>query len=491
MPGEVHMRDSTRTRRVTGWLSAVLAGIALAGLLPVSARAQSDDSAQAREAQSISGRIGTRILELIEREAVDDWNGASAGYAELLDRSDLTGFERATLLKLFGRARYELDDTTGTIEAWRSAIALDVLPEEDANILRVNTGQILLGQGELRPGITLIEAALSRGLELNSDIAMRLAQGYGQLNDNRSGLRYAQRAFDLAEEPGRSHYSILLYFFQQLDLVPQQTELMAQMVARWPDDKANWSSYASLLARSGREQDAFEVNRIMYLNGMLTTSAELVRLAQYYSYYEYPYGGAGMLEREMNAGRVDPTPENFQQLANLWRQAREWDRALPVLRRVATLTGAGPDYEKLGEALYQSGDFSEAEAMFVQALNRGGLDRPGDTWSLVGTTRVEMDDLEGAIDAFERALAWEYSRAGAQGWIDFVERKIAIINDQRRFEQMTAIETCQLQIERDRRAPALGPEWFDSAGQRIFDLGPDCLEYFTPYGVLRPEYERV
>ena len=262
------------------------------------------------------------------------------------------------------------------------------------------------------------------------------------------------------------------------------------MVERWPGEAANWRSYASLLARTGCERDAFEINRIMYLNGMLESSDSIVRLAQYYSYYEYPYAGAGLLERELNAGRVDPTDDNFRLLANMWRQAREWERALPVLRRVATLTGAGRDYEVLGEALYQAGAYADAETMFVQALDRGGLPRPGDTWTLVGNARMDQDHLEDAATAFEHALQWEYSRARAQGWLDFIERKIAIQQDGIRLARLTLIEGCELTIERMRRGIAISGDEYDSGGRRIFNLPAECEPWFDVYGSRRQQGDR-
>ena len=476
----------TSTTGAAGGLAALVLLVALAaGPAPAG---QADGSQQNH---TISPRIGAAIADLITREADGDWPAAAEGYTQLLQAGRQSAHERAVLLQLLGRSLWESGDTAGAIDAWRRAVALDALPEDQANTLRINTGQLLLAEGEYREGVTLIETALARGAEPSAGLAMRLAQGYGQLGELEAGLGYARQAFALAEQPKRQQFSILLYFYQQLDMVPEQTALLGRMVARWPEEKVNWTSYAALLARSGREQDAFEINRILYLNGMLTGSAELVRLARYYSHYEYPYGGAVMLERELNAGRVDPEADNYRLLADLWRQAREWERARPVLRRVATLTGEGPDYERLGEALYQAGDFREAEAMFEQALSRGGLARPGDSWTLVGNSRVEQDDLLGAVEAFERALDWEYSRATAQGWLDFIERKIAIQRDGERFAHLTAIERCELDIERLRRGVIVSEDQVDSQGRRVFDLPAGCEAYFDIYGRLLPEHERA
>ncbi|MEA1941346.1 MAG: hypothetical protein U9P68_03765 [Pseudomonadota bacterium] len=339
------MEYPTSKTGAAGWLTAALL---LAALLAGPARAvqaAGPRDAGARQDGAISPAIGRAIGALMEEEADGDWPAAASGYSRLLDAGGASAHERAVLLQLLGRSLWEAGDTQGAIDAWRRAIALNALPEDQLNTLRINTGQLLLAQGEYREGVTLIENALARGAAPSAGLAMRLAQGYGQLGEPEPGLGYARQAFALADPPERPHFSILLYFYQQMEMVPEQTALLARMVARWPGEKAYWTSYAALLARSGREADAFEINRILYLNGMLGESAELVRLARYYSYYEYPYGGAVMLERELNAGRVAPEAENYRLLADLWRQAREWDRARPVLHRVATLTGAGPDYE--------------------------------------------------------------------------------------------------------------------------------------------------
>ena len=481
-----------RPARDAGWsclaVAALLISLTLSGL--PGAFAAEDD----RQPGTLSAPVAERLLELIELETLEAWGEAEAGYTAIIEGRTLSPHERAILLRQRGRARYELDNKAGAISDWRTVIALDNLPDEDLNALRINTGQLLMVDGDYRPGINLIEAALARGVPLRTDLAMRLAQAYAQDEDHQGGLGYARDAFRLAEAEGaegRLHFSVLLYYYQQLDMLPDQMALMEMMVARWPEEKANWTSYASLLAQNDREADAFEVNRILYLGGMLTSSEELVRLAQYYSYYDYPFGGAVMLERELNAGRVEPTVRNMQLLANLWRHAREWDRALPVLERVATTSGMGPDYEAYGEALYRAGLFGESEAVFLQALNRGGLARPGDTWTYVGNARMELDNLNGAEQAFLRALDWEYSRAGAQGWLDFIASKRAVLRAARELEILTTIESCEIDIERLRRQVVVSEEEYDSEGRRVLALPTLCEPWFDSYGNRLPDPERI
>lgn len=442
-------------------------------------------------AETLRPAVGDRVMRYIEAETEGHFGEAITGYTALLETDRLSPFEQATILQLRGRVWYALDDSERAVTDWREAINLDALPVDAANTLRLNTGQLLLALGAYRDGVFMIETALTLGAESSPDIAMRLAQGYGQLQDFASGLRWAERAFETAEPRLERHYSLLLFYYQSLDMQPQQLRLVREMVDRWPDEKRYWTSLTALLALEGLEAEAFEVNTVMYLNGLLTESPEILRLAQYYAFYEYPFRGADILQRELNSGRVEPDPANYRLLAALWRQAREWDRALPVLRRVATTTGHGPDYEALGEALYQRAEYREAEAMFLQALDRGGMSRPGDTWTLIGNARYEQDRLTDAIAAFEQGLRHDYSRATAQGWIDFIEHRIAIENQGESFIHQTTIDGCENWIIRARREVVIDPDELDPDGRRRFNLPVECTTYFDAYGLRLPEWEDV
>ena len=441
------------------------------------------------ENQVLRPRVGDQILRYIEAEQEGLWQDAANGYSALLEEGRLQPFEEATVLQLRGRVYYELEQPLRAVTDWRRAINLNALGEETNNSLRLNSGQLLIGEADYAGGTQLIETALAMGAPLSADIAMRMAQAYGQMEDFASGLPFARQAFDLADNRQQRHYSLLLFYFQNLDMQDEQLALVVDMVELWPEEKRYWSSWAALLARDGQEVEAFNVNVIMYNNGLLTENDELIRLVQYYAYNGYPYRAGDILSRELNSGRAEETPEHLRMLAGFWRQAREWDRALPVLHRVATTTGFGPDYEALGEALYQRGQFAEAEVMFEQALEQGNIRRPGDTMTLIGNTRFEQDHLLDAIDAFERALSWEYSRATAQGWIDFIERRIAIEAQGQRFVHTTNIEGCENWLEAERRSVATRQTEFTEDGRRLFDLPSECGTYFNRLGERLPEWQ--
>ena len=440
------------------------------------------------EGELLSSRVGARILEALESREAEDPHGAILLFSELLESPGLSPFEQATVLSLRGETWHQTGNITGTIEDFTHALRLQVLPPEQANSMRINTAILLLSQEDYEPAIGWLEDALVFGYPLDEDIALWLAQAYAVTEQYDVGEMYARQAVQLAQTPERSRFLLLMFYLERRADLTEQLNVIERMLGLWPSDKEVWARYANVLNQMGRETDAFHAYSVMYSRGLLDTENEIIRLVQQYNYQGYPYRGGDILEREINAGRVAATAEHYRLLAHSWQLAREWNRSLPVLRRVATLTGAGEDYQTLAEALYQVRDHSEAEAAYLQALNVGGLHRPGDAWLQLGVIRQEQGKPQRAMLAFEEALAFEYSRAAAQGWVSFIQRRQAVLDGMGALEAQLDRERCALRVEEARRGFQIDPNArFDTDGRPILNFDETCLRFYSPQGVALPE----
>lgn len=435
--------------------------------------------------RTFTARVGEIVLEAQEQQGNDQFSASIDTLNRALGIDGINPYERSVCLQLRGRAYYETERTSQAIQDWQGAIATGAMLSEEIVNLRINIGQLLIANEQYNEGIRSLEQAIEMGGEeaVNVGVARMLAQAYGQAERYREGLRWAERFWELrpAAERSRGDYSLMLFYYQQLEDVPNQFRIIEGMVARWPTEKSNWRSYASLLAQTGREEDAFEANKIMYINGMLTESREIVAVAQYYSFYEYPYRGAVILERELNAGAVERTSSNLQLLSNMWRQAREWERAIPVLRQLAQTTGDGDDYLKLAEALFQEQQLAEAEEAFQEALNRGGLDRPGMAWTMLGNVREELGRTESALAAFREGARYNYSRETANGWIQFLVGRQQEAANRVRIRERVRQEECRFAVE-DLRATATLLGEIDDSGRIVIDVPDNCRDLYNQYG---------
>jgi len=63
-------------------------------------------------------------------------------------------------------------------------------------------------------------------------------------------LPWAERWFQDANPKTRRHYDLMNFLYHSLSMREQQVEIMGQMVKRWPDDKALWSAWETMLAET-------------------------------------------------------------------------------------------------------------------------------------------------------------------------------------------------------------------------------------------------
>lgn len=480
-----------RTRPAsTWWMAATVPVLALLMAIvsvtdaDAQRRNRGDEQQSSEENRTMSAQFGEPILEAQECLNNDNFNCVINTLTPLLSQSGINNFERFVVYRMRGVAYFNSDRQSQAISDFEAAINTGAALPDERQSLRINIAQLYIVNEQYSQGIAAFEQAIREGATLTPSLAMMLAQAYGQAERYSEGIRYAQIAFDQASPRERRHYDLLLFFLQQLNRIPQQRDLIQEMVERWPTERNYWTSLVSLMAQTEDESGAFEANKLMYLNGMLNDEREIIRIAQYYSYFEYPYRGAVILEREMNAGRVTRNRSNLEILANMWRQSREFERAIPVLRQLAESSNSGDDYLKLAEALYQENELPAAEAAFEQALQRGGFNRPGDAWALLGTVRYERNDRPGALEAFSRCSNMSESRTTCRGWTSFINSEIAAQEQSRILQIRVTVEECRNTIRAEIELITLtGDESsIDEDGNIVVDIPERCQPYFNRNG---------
>ena len=145
-----------------------------------------------------------------------------------------------------------------------------------------------------------------------------------------------------------------------------------------------------------------------------------MRVVNFYNTFNAPYEAAKVLEKEMNAKRINETPEKLETLANLYQVAREYDKAIPVIQKFARATDSGKAYERLGRSLFELKEYDEAEEALRKALQRGGMKEPGFAWILIGQMNHEQNDRAAAREAFRKATKLKGGRGGS-GWLAFMD----------------------------------------------------------------------
>jgi len=437
--GRAGGRTGARAEGCAGWpiLVALLLCLLTAPLAAQDGRLNSDDEgeSQGEEAPSLDPRVAEDLLAAYEMLEEDAYEEALEELNRLLDRrgDSMKPFDKASVLQVRGSAHVNLDNMDRAAEDFAAALDLNALPENQEDRLRFNLAQLYFVGERYEEAIELFETWMA-GEDVNvTDTAyFMLAASYYNLDQYEPALEPARNAIDSADEPDRRYYELLNILFSNLDMTAERTELLEEMVEIWPGRLGYWKQLSSLYLDQGDQFKSFNALETAYVNGLLEDESDIVLLAQYYSTFDNPHRGAQLIEEEMEAGRVERTVDNLELLSQLWSQAREHDKAIPVLREAARLSDEGELSFRLGQSLLADEKNEEAEQALEMALEKGGLDdeTTADAWMLLGNARFNQADpgdraqREAADEAFARAEQYAVTRRQAADW----RRYISAIN---------------------------------------------------------------
>ena len=471
---------------MAGWAALlVAAAVALSTVAPAEAQRDRESEQNEEEAanRTLSAEVGQVVQQAVEAQDTENWGQIITLMTPLLSR-ELTPYERSIVLRLRGTAYFQQDNLAGATQDFLGVINTGALTPDEANTLRVNVGQLYMAQDRINDGIQQFEIAIANGLTLSTRLAKMLATAYVQAENFQQARRYAEQYYQGEPNKSMQDYNLMLYIYNQLELPQEELRVTRDGLSAFPGERRSWQNLVAIFARLEQEENAFEANKLMYLNGLFEDCNELYRLSQYYSAFDNPFRGATILERAVNSGRCEGSREQLERLANMWRQAAEFERAIPVTQRIAEQTGEGEWYLKLAEAYYQLNDFPAAESAFQESLNRGGLDNPGEAWILLGDSRMKMGNRQSALAAFQEATRFPASRGQANGFIRFVNSQIEGEARRALQREQIVIDECRLTLDAERRQSVLLGEVDEEGRVRLpaDALSDRCAVYFDIYG---------
>lgn len=409
----------------------------MAGAVISPAAAQDD----ARQFSPAAADVANTAMGLADNE---DHEAALDELQTLLGQANLNAYERATLYQMVGQYSYELGRLGEAQRAFENAIETGGLLGNDADNLTVVIAQLMIANGQYREGTARLEKYLASGGAHKPQYVDLIINGRVQAEDYAGALPWAEKWFEAANPKQRKHYDLLNFVYNNLGRQDDQLRIVKEMIDLWPEDRTLWQTWASILANTNREGEAFEIYKMMYQAGLLRDEKDLLRVVQYYKFHEMPYQAAEFLKLEIEAGRISSTAENLMQTAAFYRQAREPERAIPFLENAAKLSDDVELNIDLGKTLSMSGACAKSEAAFDAAINQGydaGIAR-----MLIGNCYVEqsakldrlscnMSDAQwqaapitlsrnAALKAFKAVPKNSHESPNADKWVQFIDAEI-------------------------------------------------------------------
>lgn len=431
---------------------SILKGAIVAGVMAVMGAGAA--LAQACEETQFGAQSGALYLEAeTAAMANKDFNTAAAKLQQLR-AMELNCYERIAIVRLGAYVKLERGDRRGAVQDLLSLIEMGAIAQDQIAGTYYNIAQIYLQEEDLPQALNYMTRWQRAGGQPDRTQKWQLAVLNQRADNFNEAIRWAE---EVRREDGsrfdQQLYDLLVFLYNETNDQAKLAEVLEALLERNPQERRYWDAIAGNYFAANEEMRAFEVQKAMYLAGLLTTEEELMRVVNFYNRFDAPFHAARILEKEMNAGRIQKTTERMSLLADFYQVAREHEKAIPVIRQAAEMGGGAPMYERLGASYNELGRWAESEEALRRALSMSGVRDRGTAYVRIGQARYEQNDRAGAREAFRQA-----NSAGGRGWLAFMDSEEYTQDALVCFEVQSAMMNIQNEDKICRRLSVLGDE---------------------------------
>ena len=378
-----------------------------------------------RLVEALSERVHRRLAKAQEAMDANDYATAQSLLQETRELRNITPYERAHTERFQGFLHLQQEDYPASIDVFLQIVQTRG-PDEIGGIYNELIGllaQLYMIVEDFREAVRFGEMSLELKEDPSPTDYYRMVQANLRLEEWREVLKYGSLTIEKAEATGvpieENWHRAMVYAHWELEDFAEALDVTKILLAEWPK-KNYWTQLSALYSFLDDESRLVSAYWCAYDQGLLSTSSELVGMANYFMMVEVPYKAAVILDDGLENGSIESTVRNLKLAAQAWQYAREDRRALDPLRKAAEsdedVEDRGDLYMHLAEIHNSLGDFEECASAVRQALRVGDLKSEGRTYMLLGQCLLEQEEFDEAGDAFSQAIRDADTRREATRW---------------------------------------------------------------------------
>ena len=408
------------------------------------AAAQDDDAAKresqrqkTKQAQAVSKEVYDRITKAQELVDAKDYQGALKSLNSLYNPDKLTEYEQANVLNYIGFVYYNMDDITNAIRTYERMVAIPSLEDQMKKQTTYTMAQLFTMEEQYEKALSTLDKWFILETNPAPEPFILKAQNLYQVQRYSAmiePIRNAMRVAEARQKPIKEDWYVLLNFaYFTLEDYRQVRDIQKILLVNWPK-KRYWFSLAGAFTELGEDENLINAYAAANDQRMLEKESELVTMAQLFLQREVPFKAGQLLETEMASGRVSKNAKNYRLLSQAWQLSMEDEKAIPALEEAARLSDEGELDVRLGNALLNTGEYSDCVASVLNGIRKGGLKSPDNAQISLGMCLYNLRQYRASIEAFQTAAKTPRSRRVSNQWINVIRADI------RRNEQIRLAE---------------------------------------------------
>ena len=417
-----------KNRRLTLGLAGLLASMSL--LVSGAAFAQDDeqrDNTKTKQAQAVSKEVYDQITKAQELVDAKDYQGALKMLNRLYNPDKLTEYEQANVLNYIGFVYYNMEDVPNAITTYRRMTAIPSLEPQLLKQTTYTLAQLYTMEEDYQSALDMLDKWFVMETNPAPEAFILKAQNLYQIERYADMIPAIESAMDVArkrEKEVKEDWWVLLNFaYFREENYAKVRDIQKILLENWPN-KRYWFSLAGAYTELGEDQNLIAAYDAAFTQGMLEKESEFVTMAQLYMQREVPYKAATLIEREMEAGRVDKSAKNYRLLSQAWMLSQEDAKAIPALKEAARLSEDGELDVRLGNAYLNISEYQECVAAVRSGLRKGGLKNPDNAQISLGMCLYNLKQYGEAKTAFRDASKTNRSRRVSNQWISVIDAEV-------------------------------------------------------------------
>ncbi|HSW14857.1 MAG TPA: hypothetical protein VLI06_18575 [Solimonas sp.] len=356
-------------------------------------------------------------------EAVSALDALKAGEAKLND------YERATLYGLYAAAYYSQDKIPQAIQAYQSVLKQPNLPDGLRDSSLYAMGQLYFITEEYPKAIAVVKKWLSVVPEPSPEGHALLAQAYYQLQKFPEAEKSLVTSLTISKQRGQAPkeaaLALLRAIYYERKEYAKAAKVLEILVSLQPEKATYWQQLAGMRGLMDQQLDQVNVMHAAYRAKLLSSEGDLLNLARLYMVQGAPWPAVQVITQGFKSKTIKVNAETLQLYAQALAMGKEFKQQIPVLKKVASMTGQAKHYVYLGQAYNEVGDWKSAADAFRTALKTGNVDRPGDAHMQLGTALFNANEFAEARRHFVSAADSPALAQAAGNWIKFVDQELA------------------------------------------------------------------
>lgn len=384
---------------------------------------------QSKVTQTLSPKVYKQMEVAQLAFEAKDYKGAKAALDVLNQGYDkLNDYEKATLWNLYAAVYRGLDDNPNVVKSYLNLLKQKDVPEGLSSNTLFSLAQTYFIMEDYKKSIAVLNKWFTVVQDVQPDAYILKAQAYYQLNDFKNAKEPILKAITTAKSRGQplkeNWLGLLRAVFYELQDYPKAAKVLEALVVNYPKD-SYWLQLSGMYGLMGNQRDQLNTMRLAYLGGLVSNPSDILNLARLYLAQEAPQAAVALIKRKMKDKTLDVNnTEHLQLLAQSLALAKETEQSIPVLNKLAGVTGESKHYNFLGQAYSELGQWEPAAEAYVKALNAKDVGSRDSIEMALATTYYNAGKLEKARGSFQQAAQSPRNAEAASNWVKFITTEI-------------------------------------------------------------------